>query len=76
MMPRYASVLPPPVERVTFTFPLINAARNVLFLVTGANKRDKVALWRVGAGSVDALPVLGVAPTEGTLTVLLDEAAG
>lgn len=68
-------VLPPPVDRVTFTFPLINAARNVLFLVTGANKKDKVALWRAGQGRVETLPVLGVAPTAGTLMVLLDQAA-
>ena len=69
-------VLPPPVDRITFTFSLINAARNVLFLVTGANKREKVARWRAGVGCVRTLPVLGVAPTEGILTVLLDEAAG
>jgi 6-phosphogluconolactonase len=68
-------VLPPPVDRITFTFKLINAARNVLFLATGANKKDKVALWRAGAGSIPTLPVLGVAPTKGTLTVLLDQAA-
>ena len=68
-------VLPPPVNRVTFTFRLINAARNVLFLVTGANKKDKVVLWKAGSGSVTKLPVLGVAPTDGTLTVLLDQAA-
>ncbi|WP_395145409.1 6-phosphogluconolactonase [Armatimonas sp.] len=68
-------VLPPPVERVTFTFKLINAARNVLFLATGANKKEKVALWRAGSGMVNTLPVLGVAPTDGTCTVLLDEAA-
>jgi 6-phosphogluconolactonase len=68
-------VLPPPVDRITFTFPLINAARNVLFLVTGANKKAKVALWKANSGSVSTLPVLGVAPTDGTLTVLLDEAA-
>ena len=68
-------VLPPPVDRVTFTFALINAARSVLFLVTGAGKKEKVAQWRAGEGSVSTLPVQGVAPTHGTCTVLLDEAA-
>jgi 6-phosphogluconolactonase len=68
-------VLPPPVDRITFTFTLLNAARQVLFLVTGANKKEKVAQWRVGEGTVETLPVLGVAPTNGTLIVLLDEAA-
>src|SRR5262249_58914142 len=31
-------VLPPPVDRVTFTFPIIDAAREGLFLVGGAGK--------------------------------------
>jgi len=68
-------VLPPPVDRVTFTFPLINAARQVLFLVTGANKAEKVAQWKAVEGTIDLLPVLGVQPTNGTQTVLLDAGA-
>jgi len=31
-------VLPPPVERITFTLPLINAGRRVLFMAAGADK--------------------------------------
>ena len=68
-------VLPPPVDRVTFTLALLNAARNILFLVTGASKANKVAAWRAEEGTVDELPVLGVCPTQGDLTVLLDRAA-
>lgn len=68
-------VLPPPVDRVTFTLSLINAARQVLFLVTGANKAEKVVCWKAGEGTIDMLPVLGVQPTNGTLTVLLDTGA-
>lgn len=68
-------VLPPPVDRVTFTFRLINRARLVIVLVTGAKKRDRLAQWRAGVASVDVLPIAGVAPTDGRLVVLADRAA-
>lgn len=67
--------LPPPVDRVTFTFALINTARQVLFLVTGANKVEKVRAWQAGVEAPESLPVLGVAPTSGAVTVLLDASA-
>ena len=70
-------VLPPPVERVTFTFPLINRARTVTVLATGARKAQRLAQWRDGALPVDQLPIAGVCPTDGALSVLIDrEAAG
>jgi 6-phosphogluconolactonase len=57
--------------RVTVTLPVINAARHVLFLVSGATKA--AALARVQAG--EDLPAGLVHPTDGRLTWLVDEAA-
>jgi 6-phosphogluconolactonase len=66
---------PPPVpRRLTFTLPLINRARCVLFLVTGADKAPAVA--RVFAPSDPTpLPARLVLPTEGELMWLIDSAA-
>ena len=67
--------LPPPVDRVTFTFPLLNAARQVVFLVTGEKKAPPVRDIFEGGATVDQHPAAGVNPLSGTLTWLLDEAA-
>jgi 6-phosphogluconolactonase len=59
--------------RVTLTLPLINRARHVLFLVSGAAKAD--ALARVRAGH--PLPAALVQPGHGELVWLVDrDAAG
>ena len=65
-------VLPPPVDRVTLSYATLNAARQVLFLVSG---RKKAAVLRdVLAGSADPheRPAAGVRPTHGTVTWLVD----
>jgi 6-phosphogluconolactonase len=62
----------PPPARVTFTLPLLNAARHVVFLVTGKDRN--AALRRVLNGD-PALPASRVAPRDGTLVFLADAAA-
>ncbi len=61
--------------RITFTIPLINQARAVLFLVTGENKQP--ALAQVFAPEADAMmyPSRFIQP-QGELWWLLDAAAG
>ena len=67
--------LPPPVDRVTFTFPVLNAARRVLFLVNGEKKAVPVRDILEGGAGVPERPAGGVQPSPGALTWLLDEAA-
>ena len=68
-------ILPPPVDRVTLTFPVLNAARAVHFLVTGEKKADVIRKVLTTNPGVDAAPAVGVRPTDGMLTWLLDEPA-
>lgn len=62
----------PPLSRITFTLPLLNAARHVALLVTGKGKAD--ALARVLAED-EAVPAARVRPAPGMLTILADAAA-
>ena len=64
----------PQVPRVSLTLPAIEAARAVVFLVTGDKKAD--AVRRAFGPSPDPdLPGAMVRPAAGSLTVVLDEAA-
>jgi 6-phosphogluconolactonase len=60
-------------QRITFTFPLINAAARVMFLAAGSEKAKvvKAVLTEPSSG----LPASMVNPTNGRLTWLLDRAA-
>lgn len=69
-------VLPPPVDRITLTFPAINAARHVLFLVSGANKADALRDVIAGRAAPTERPAAGVCPKSGRLTWLVDREAG
>ena len=66
-------------RRMTFTFPLINAARNVMLLVTGNDKVQAVACL-LGKSPADAfrrdMPALRIAPSDGDFIIVLDSAAG
>ena len=61
----------PLVSRVTLTLPVLNAARGVLFLISGADKAEAVARAFGDAPGPDA-PASLVRPERGALTVLLD----
>ena len=57
--------LPPPVDRLTFTFPLINAARQVAFLVSGEAKAGIVQEVLEGERPREVHPAAGVQPADG-----------
>ena len=62
-------------HRMTFTFPLINAAKNVVLLVTGADKAGAVAALLSDDDDRRPLPAARVEPTHGKLSIVLDAAA-
>jgi 6-phosphogluconolactonase len=61
--------------RITFTPVVINAARNVSFIVSGAGKAERLREVIKGPFAPESLPAQIVDPTRGHLTWLLDEAA-
>jgi 6-phosphogluconolactonase len=63
----------PQVPRISLTIPALNAARHVVFLVTGESKRE--AVRRAFVEEDWASPAARVRPPAGELTVLLDPAA-
>lgn len=67
--------LPPPVNRVSLTFPVLNAAAHVLFLVATEKKAQTVHEILDLGSPVEKHPSAGVHPVDGTLTWLLDKGA-
>ncbi len=61
--------------RVTMTLPLINHARRVMMLVTGAAKAELVARVLAGKSGPKTLPVQRIAPVSERLDWRLDQAA-
>jgi 6-phosphogluconolactonase len=62
-------------DRITLTFPVLNAARTIHLLVGGADKADKIAEVLNPKPSAATYPVQRVAPKDGVLVWMLDEAA-
>jgi 6-phosphogluconolactonase len=69
------SYVRPFVSRITLTFPVLNAAEHVMFLVAGASKAPAVAAILSGPEPEDPLPARRVRPRSGRITWLLDRAA-
>lgn len=77
---RSALVAAPYVEklaayRLTLTPPVLNNARNAIFLVAGATKAERLREVLEGDERPKELPAQVVRPTAGTLTWLVDEEA-
>jgi 6-phosphogluconolactonase len=67
--------LKPFVTRLTLTYPVLNNAANVLFLVAGEDKAETVKRVFDGETLPEELPSQAVQPTAGELLWLLDQSA-
>jgi len=65
-----------PARRVTLTPPVFNAARQVIFLVTGANKAVTLKGVFSDYNSSEQVPAKRIQPADGQVTWLVDKAAG
>jgi 6-phosphogluconolactonase len=61
--------------RLTLTWPVINAAASVFFLIGGADKAETVRDVFTGTRDVERLPSQLIWPASGILTLILDQAA-
>lgn len=75
VVPVFDAPKPPPV-RITMTLPLINNARNIVFVAAGRGKAEIVAKIRNRQMETEKLPAQLVNPTDGELHWFLDRAAG
>src|SRR5580658_7084560 len=67
-------VLPPPVDRITATLPMLNAGREILFLVAGAKKAEILQQILEDPAAPAKYPAALVG-TDSSVTWLIDEAA-
>ncbi len=61
--------------RITLTSPVINQARNVIFLIQGADKAPVLKRVLLGEYEPETLPSQLIQPATGKVTILLDKAA-
>ena len=65
----------PPPQRLTFTYPLLNNARQVMFLVAGEEKAEALRDVLSGQASIEERPAVGVRPAAGEVIWMVDRAA-
>jgi len=65
----------PPSERITLTLPLINQARQIAVVATGAGKTAVMTRVRGMDASIPVLPIQRIRPQEGEIRWFLDSAA-
>ncbi len=63
-------------ERITLTAAAANAAANVIFMIAGSDKACALKAVLEGPHEPEQLPAQMIQPANGTLTWLVDEAAG
>jgi len=68
-------VMADPPDRLTMTYPLINAARFIAIMASGAGKAKMIQRIVGGCESTDELPIKGIAPLNGELKWYLDAPA-
>jgi 6-phosphogluconolactonase len=61
--------------RITLTWPVINRANSVFFLISGADKAQILKEVLAGPRDVERLPSQLIRPASGILTLILDESA-
>jgi 6-phosphogluconolactonase len=63
-------------ERITLTAPAANNAANIIFMITGADKACALKAVLEGPHEPEQLPAQMIQPSNGTLSWLVDQAAG
>ena len=68
-------ILPPHVDRITLTYPVLNAARQIVFLVSGKEKSLSLRDVLGGHAPCKDRPAAGVRPVDGKVIWLVDSQA-